>query len=385
MADELVPNPDRCTHFEPNSFKREKCRQCGHGWQMHKGIISDELVAGYVMERRTSIDVREKAEAAAKAKARAKGQAKKKANQSVQDDWLYDGANDSDSDDGVGFQMFSANNLDSAPIESASRRETMAQSNKPLKVVNLIDLSECDLPVEEETAAPASMSCVASSSGASAPLLDASLIARSPSPPCDPPPCAAPRGAGGSPPGSMSSMAQGSNGRAFAQQNEAALLSEIEHLRQMLADTNEEKSIQVAVFRDQLDEKEQLIDDLRRDRAKSEDSLRNATESLEALNAHAAQPVPEQSTNGSSAHDEEHRAAHRDTPVYEERMLRVESTHLLAQELEDAVFARDMDVVERDRLMTEAELSRSSGGLAKSFCRIAVRCLKPDRGLKILS
>jgi len=46
--DELVENPDGCTRFEPNAFKRVKCKQCGRPWHEHKGVITEAHVDGMV-------------------------------------------------------------------------------------------------------------------------------------------------------------------------------------------------------------------------------------------------------------------------------------------------------------------------------------------------
>lgn len=42
--DELVPNPDECPCFTPNTFKKDKCKNCGHSWLQHKGVISTALL-----------------------------------------------------------------------------------------------------------------------------------------------------------------------------------------------------------------------------------------------------------------------------------------------------------------------------------------------------
>jgi len=41
---ELLPNPEHCGWFEPNPFKKEKCRDCGRPWTEHQGVISETLL-----------------------------------------------------------------------------------------------------------------------------------------------------------------------------------------------------------------------------------------------------------------------------------------------------------------------------------------------------
>merc|ERR1719456_1773100 len=112
--DELVPNPDNCPRFEPNQFKKEKCKNCGRPWQEHQGVITQAQVDVYTASKKKAAEDKAAKEAEAKAKAKAKIAAKKKAQQAVEDEWLFDGSKaaaddkDDDSDDDLGFRMFSA-------------------------------------------------------------------------------------------------------------------------------------------------------------------------------------------------------------------------------------------------------------------------------------
>jgi hypothetical protein len=259
--DELVPNPDGCPRFEPNQFKKEKCKNCGRQWQEHKGVITEAQVSVYASAKTKLANDKAAKEAEAAAKAKAKAAAKKKAAQAVEDNWLMDGgaaADDGDSDDDMGFRMFTADQMASAPVEN---RQPV--SAKPLKVKNLIDFGECDEKLDEIPGAaeshapppPEIRPSVMSTAGTASLSLD-------------------PGGAGSSgmgmfvpprksdmfpPPSSTGGQEQGSViGDLLAMQ------SEIDHLRQMLRDANDCKSIEVAIVQDEVADKKKEIEDLKR-------------------------------------------------------------------------------------------------------------------------
>lgn len=58
------------------------------------------------------------------------------------------------------------------------------------------------------------------------------------------------------------------------------LLAEVQHLRQMLADANEEKNIQVAIVRDEVAEKQSLVEDIARQRMETQLQLQDARDKL---------------------------------------------------------------------------------------------------------
>lgn len=45
FREELQPNPSGCQGFEPNLFRRQLCRSCGHPWSLHQDAISVEALA----------------------------------------------------------------------------------------------------------------------------------------------------------------------------------------------------------------------------------------------------------------------------------------------------------------------------------------------------
>jgi len=124
-------------------------------------------------------------------------------------------------------------------------------------VVNLIDFGECDVVEEQEAAAA------------------------TPAPGITPRPAAADPAADGD--GVVGAVGADSLANLSTGEEAPDLLAEIQHLRQMLADANEEKNIQVAIIQDEVTEKQRLIDDLAQKRAQSEAALKAATEQLEAL------------------------------------------------------------------------------------------------------
>jgi len=317
MVDQLEPNPEGCNRFEPNPFKKEKCKACGHPWQSHKGAISNEQVAGFIKAKQDVIDKKGKAEAEAKAKTRAKAEAKKSRTQAVEDEWFFDGTTpleeDADSDDGLGFWSSSA--AQETPPRSG------ASEHKPLKVKNLIDFSECDV-AEEEPAAPSP------SSRATLPLQQR------------PEHLLAVAASSSSQPTLHGAAATASDliGPASCFSNEAALLSEIEHLRQVLADSNEEKNIQVAFFRDELTDKQQLIDELKRQQSQAQAELEasRAREELACVAVGKADAFASETLLLQGSQDE--------VP-----------TTTMAEELEQA---QQLATSERARFLVEAETQR---------------------------
>jgi len=277
---QLTANPDGCRKFDPNPFKREKCKSCGHPWTSHLGAIDDAVVQGHLASIRKAALQKRQAEEAAKAKEREKKLAKRKQNQAVEDDWLFDGSRErqehvetDSSDDDMGFKMFIP---DAAGSGSSDQARKAADTNKPLVVRNLIDFGECDVP--EDPPPPQAMTSTA------------------------PPKAPAPTRPAAVPALASAAALEVLNGVMPPREEVAhitprmsshgvdhdALHEELEHLRQMLQDANEEKNIQVAIVRDEVLEKQQVIEDLIRQRDQSEASLKEARGQIEALTAQLA-------------------------------------------------------------------------------------------------
>ncbi|CAE7772526.1 unnamed protein product, partial [Symbiodinium sp. CCMP2456] len=274
----LTPNPDGCECFEPNPFKPEKCKNCGRVWTEHAGVISEAHLKVFLQQRQKSQEDKDKKEAEAKQAAAAKKSAKKRASQAVEDDWLF-GAdkdepekNDEESDDDLGFRMFSAADFvtsDPGPVGS------MIEPNRQLKVVNLIDWGECDVAQELSGAGEAT----GSSASTMAPPVEVRQTLPDPR-------------AGGD---SHFQESFGSTPNLVPLSGNQDLVTEIQHLKQMLADANEEKDIQVAIVRDEVQEKEQEIQALLRQKNETEALLREARQKIESeASQPAAASSPEQ-------------------------------------------------------------------------------------------
>lgn len=247
----------------------------------------------------------------AAAKAKAKAAAKKKAAQAVEDSWYADGAEDddtpphggganSDSDDDMGFRMCTSGDQLQGDIPRTGAR----QSNPgKFKVVNLINFSECDVP-EEDAGPPLSLTVQEASSSSSSLFPPMPAAAGSAAYPPQPTPAgpfhnepnlgigrqslslALPNSLGGMVPGFGGRGSLGGGAAAAVQppsHNEGALLAEIEHLRQMLADAAEEKAIQVEIVRDEVADKQRALDALQRRQAEEAEALNRATQQLLAL------------------------------------------------------------------------------------------------------
>lgn len=269
--EELLPNPDGCTKFEPNQFKKEKCKHCGYLWTHHKDAISDDIVQGFQKVKQKAAEDKEKKEADARAAAQAKKQAKKKQNQAAEDEWLFDGAEDAaskttadeDSDDDFGFRMFSP-----AELASAAPSSNPPESRQ-LKIRNLIDWGECDVPEEPEERPPVADVIEAShgpavSSTHHVPVSqissghDVGLRESCPSI---------------SLPGPVGGPSAG----------DADLLEEMQLLQERLAYAEEEKQIQVEIVRDEVKEKQQKVDELTNQTAELQAQLKEARARIEEL------------------------------------------------------------------------------------------------------
>jgi len=145
----LERNPDGCTSFEPNPFRMEKCKHCGLAWTLHDGAISEEMVERILARGRSSAQAKADAKAKAKEHARAQALASKKGQRAVEDNWLFDGKEDSESSSGEseGFRMMDMHILQNSREERSPRASIVNPQRAPM-VRNLINFAECDLPVE---------------------------------------------------------------------------------------------------------------------------------------------------------------------------------------------------------------------------------------------
>lgn len=272
--EELTINPEKCPKFEPNAFKKEKCKHCQRIWKEHKGVIDPALVQAFVAAAQKKVDEEKRREQGEKDKERAKLLAKKKQAQAVEDEWLFSGdggldndpergkADTVDSDDDLGFRMFNLEDMQRLGASSAP-----STTSKALKVVNLIDFGECD-----EAPAPVAE-----------PSVPAVLL--------DPAPTTAAASAEG--PSAMQIEHDRPRDDGLRAENEQLrtenehLRAEIEHLQLMLAHANEEKNIQVAIVKDEVAEKQAAVEDLQRQRSDSE--LQLAVERARFLTSTARQ------------------------------------------------------------------------------------------------
>eukprot|EP00931_Biecheleriopsis_adriatica_P086988 TRINITY_DN61516_c0_g1_i1.p1 TRINITY_DN61516_c0_g1~~TRINITY_DN61516_c0_g1_i1.p1 ORF type:complete len:464 (-),score=94.41 TRINITY_DN61516_c0_g1_i1:174-1544(-) len=256
--DDLQSNPVGCSSFEPNVFRREKCKNCGHPWHQHLGVISQAALAEFSSLRQQAVEARTAARAKFKAQA---GTKKRRAHRAVEDGWFFDREQDSDGisgdecdSDGEGFRMFVGQDLELAPIDHKS---ASSSGSKPLKIVNLIDFLECNPPAALPTSTSTGAASGSSSSVASAASSSSSLATSS---------------------STLASSQTQTNSVAAGysmpmRSKDDVLLEEIQFLRQMLKDTNEEKRIQVAIVRDEVADKQRTIDELRQQVAVAEANL----------------------------------------------------------------------------------------------------------------
>lgn len=267
---ELSPNPDNCARFEPNPFKKEKCKHCGRIWREHEGVISAELLKSYVQAQEQAAEQRLNAETAAKERAKAKAQAKKKNSQAVEDEWLFDGSKGGheDSDDDMGFRMVSAEELNVS-------RQPSVPAKPEFKVRNLIDFSECD------TAGSPDMAKGALDLGG--------LVAPMPNDPVADLPNA-PAGRSDSWASGLATMDAAVIPQAAMDAAAEDLRHEIDRLQLMLKNAQEEKNIEIAIVRDDVHEKHKTIEELTEQRQRLEVELRDTKNEVETLRRRAESP-----------------------------------------------------------------------------------------------
>lgn len=228
--DELELNPDRCGRFEPNPFKKTKCKHCGRIWSQHLGVITEAQVQDYQKDKHKGLDDKNKKEA--------------KRQNSVEDEFFGEGSEADDSDDDGGFKMLVGKDINNAPAPP--------QANKAAKIVNLIDFGECDVPKEQSEVPCAAIPLVPAACASSS---DQVVMDRT------------------------------------TEFHFGSLQEENEHLKQMLRDADAEKKIQLEIEQDKTAEKQQLIDALMLQRANAEAALRDARKRLDALEEQANREI----------------------------------------------------------------------------------------------
>lgn len=233
---------------------------------MHRGVITEALLANYLNGRdaaraRPSADAAAEARAKSAAKAAAKRRAQRQAQRAAEDTWLfgdsaYDSDVTSDSDDG-GFRMVMSEPSELSGNRGSSSTETASLfGQRAPRIVNLINFAECDIPLGE------------SSSSSVTPRADSEASTRASR--HSAPAVAAASAAAASV--AMSRLVRNnlvgkSSGFDMPMQSkEDVLLEEIQYLRQMLADSVEERKIQVS-------DKQQMISELTAQKADAEAKL----------------------------------------------------------------------------------------------------------------
>lgn len=206
-------------------------------------------------KRREEEKLRKEQEAAA-AKA-AKAAKAKQSKRTAEDDWFFDDATgetpgsfvDDHDDDEAGFQML---DLQQAPDASADRRASA--DVKPLKLTSLIDFDECNVAVDETVPSQGTPGWSGADVEGPAPSFSQN---------------------------SMQSASAAKPDSRFSGSGDQALLAELQHLQQRLADAEEEKQIQLSIVQDENSSLKQEVKDVTAER----DSLRVELERLRAQNA----------------------------------------------------------------------------------------------------
>lgn len=234
--DTLLPNPNGCSRFEQNVFKKEKCKHCGFSWKEHRGAISEDAVRGFLASKQQAEKERQLKEAAEKQQAMDKKLALKRQNQAVEDKWYFNVDKDEDvpeatdsEDDDNGFCMQEFHRNDAVAPQHQRPVE------RPMILRNLIDFSECNV------ADPNDASIAAEDTEGTVPVPEDV-------------PCLVPE--------DIAQPPQMSAAPHMSAPEEELLVNEIAHLRQLLVDAGEEKKIEMDIIREEAVEKQQKIVDL---------------------------------------------------------------------------------------------------------------------------
>jgi len=131
----LSENPASCRCFEPNQFRQNKCVHCSHVWQQHKSVISDDHIASRLETSNQKKDplVKEKSKTT-------KPPQSKKETYTPGDEWY----NECGSFYSQGEDSFKEMVMFPIPACPPKVPEIPVLS----KIVNLIDFDECDVPVD---------------------------------------------------------------------------------------------------------------------------------------------------------------------------------------------------------------------------------------------
>lgn len=278
---------------------------------------------------------------------------------------------DDDSDGSGGFRMFtgaSMQHVHSAPgISSTSApRVTMR---------NLVDFSECNQPTSPPAGGRNSWSGGESTAASSSRFLSPPSPTL-PSPPPPPPPSHQKRDVGQYVGGFSTPM----------QSKDDVLLEEIRYLRQMLADCNEEKRIQIAIVRDELTDKQRTIEQLSRHGMQSEMWFRSTHDELDRISGQSA--ASNSAALAQSAAHEMLDKQRKDLDIREEELSRskpaqqARERHLLNQlkqsEKQCQLLSAELDAsgkqsreVERNSLELRRKLAAKEDELQKSRFRLA--------------
>jgi len=298
---QLEKNQADCLWFESNKFKVNKCKNCGMLWNCHKDIISDKD-----LER-----LRPKPEPVVVEKPKEQEPSKNMRKESVEEDYWFNDAPDNMSESGADNEGFGFQDLtNKASMTRPSIDASVA--SRPSVIRNLIDFDECNTlepndqpsPVSANAPLPATSTCCSSGGDPNQGL----MLPEVGSCPGDPnqgmihPEMGSYAGdpnqgmihpemgsyAGVSPKVGRPMMNTTTSwrmpmGNAPMHSKDDVLFEEIGYLRQMLADANEERLIQVAIIRDEVAEKQQTINDLTRQLAEAEALLRESKKECEQL------------------------------------------------------------------------------------------------------
>ena len=170
------------------------------------------------------------------------------------------------------------------------------------------------------------------------------------------------------------------------QSKDDVLLEEIQYLRQMPADCNEEKRIQISIVRDELADKQRTIDQLSRHGMQSEMLLRSAHDELDrssgpsaasnsaALHQSAAQEMLDKQRNDLDIREEKLNRSKRAQQAREQDLL----NHLQHSEQQCQLLSAELDAsgkqrreAERSSLELHRKLAAKEDELQKSRFRLA--------------
>jgi len=322
---QLQENPNGCPNFEPNLFRRERCKHCGRSWQLHAGAISESALLGFVQQQQQTSHASAKAEAKAKAKA----QARRRELRAVEDSWLFDmtgaasaaarsdGEGSTETNESGSFRMVTGREWMEGQAQAVVPAAQSSSRSRPL-VVNLVNFAECNVASSEGSSPPSSsraMQVAASADEAPARPTASAPAAVPPRPQSFHGEAVEAAAAAGARSTAMSRVRSGGSAQGMQQMlrpqplsqqgqfsmpmhsKDDVLLEEIQYLRQMLADANEEKRIRIAIIRDELAEKQRAIETLMMSREAPMNQQQGRASPLEKPGADGAQATGREATD----------------------------------------------------------------------------------------